>query len=92
MGRPAASTELAMDLRDAEEARARLKKRERVPISTGVLNSGEEDAIWSVSHDKLQVLPGKQTQIYYFFHVDINLLRVALASWQCNDKNKGDHC
>lgn len=80
MGRPAASAELAVDLQDAEKARASLKKRECMAVSTGVVNSREEDAVLSMRQDNLQVLPGKQTQIHYFLHVDINLLGGALAS------------
>lgn len=79
MVRRAASAELAVDLRDAEKARASLKK-ESVSTSTGVVNSGEEDTTLSVSRDNLQGLPGKQTQIPYFLHVGINLLGGALAS------------
>lgn len=58
MVRRAASAELAVDLRDAEKARASLKKEESVSTSTGVVNSGEEDTTLSVSRDNLQGLPG----------------------------------
>lgn len=60
MGRPAASAELAVDLQDAEKARASLK-RERYPLSMGVVNAGDENAVLSMSNDNLQVLLGKNT-------------------------------
>lgn len=39
MGWQAASAELAVDLHDAEKARASLKKREHGRLSTGVVNA-----------------------------------------------------